>query len=141
MASFNSLLCQSGIRKLLTSFRVKSTVPKQTNPAEFILLSGYYYTYDFYKLLNAPKQVGRVARDYCSTKSWSEIQAENPGKKTKSLRLYCLRGLYGDALTRQLHINNNKHHLAAVKKLNGQSVGWALGTAVYLAYGNNLPQV
>lgn len=97
----------------------------------FVAYSGFYYTYDFFKVKNHPDRFSLENHiDYICHKSWDELKKIYPDIPEKYLSTYCANGVYDDQLIYSAY-KINKAHLMVMNELNGEEIDWPLGAALY----------
>lgn len=126
--SFNS--CRTNYESVL----VKQGISRQLvnlADAKFIAFSGIYYTYKFFQpSLIADRKAYDTAISSVCAQSWEQLQKNYPSESVAYLSAYCANGAYVDDLLYQTyHLNDAQ--LTFSNKINGKSIDWALGAALY----------
>jgi len=99
--------------------------------AKFIAFSGFYYTYKFFKpSLVADRTNYDAAINSVCAQSWEQLQQSYPAESAAYLSTYCANGAYvDDLLYDTYHLNDSQ--LSISTKVNGKSIDWTLGAALY----------
>ena len=124
----------NGCRTTYGSELVKQDVTNQLvnlTDAKFVAFSGAYYTYKFFQpSLVADRNAYDTAIKTVCAQSWEQLQQSYPSESVAYLSTYCANGAYVDDLLYQTyHLTDAQ--LTISNKVNGKSIDWTLGAALY----------
>ena len=126
--AFNN--CHVNYESVLTKQDVSNQLISLAD-AKFIAFSGFYYTYKFFKpSLVADRTNYDAAINSVCAQSWEQLQQSYPAESAAYLSTYCANGAYvDDLLYDTYHLNDSQ--LSISTKVNGKSIDWTLGAALY----------
>jgi len=132
VGDFSFSACQSSYSKIISGFHVHAQVPPLRGQ-KFLAFSGVYYAYHFFMpaATGASKQLALEAQiKHVCAKPWSQLQSAYPSESKTNLATYCANGTYIDQLLYQsYHLTDAQ--LTINNKMNGKSMDWTLGAALY----------
>lgn len=121
--------CQYIYQQVIQPYLADQQLPA-TEKETFVAYSGIYYAYDFFgeRTQSVPLLAERI-RAVCSL-SWDDLQKKYPSIEKKYLANYCANGTYIDELLFHAYQLQTKQ-LIVTDKLNGKTIDWTLGAALY----------
>lgn len=105
--------------------------PTNIKPTNYLLTSGFYYTFKALDLADKPvhkPELANAATAFCAM-PWEEMKAQYPDNPNYLIS-YCFNAAWFDAMMTAWQVDD-KATLHAIEKHEGKDVTWTMGAAYY----------